>query len=252
MKKITLLLALFGLFTLNAQVTTGVVDFSTNYSGEIIIDATDVEVTFVGPDDLWLGMGFGVTSMTNGGDAVTFDSTGFNDREFLGIGNLPILDTQDWTVVSNTTAAGIRTLVVTRPILGSDSSDFFFDENAASINLVWARGDNTLVLGGHGQGNRGIDMAVPLTPVLGVNDQALANRISVFPVPASELITVSIDEFNAEEASLEIYSMIGQLVQTETVSHKSTIVDISRLQSGMYILNVNSNDAVATTKIIKK
>ena len=251
MKKITLLVALFAIVSMNAQVTTGVMAFTSDYSGEIVIDAIDVTITFVGPDNLWLGMGFGVQSMTSGGDVITHDSSGFNDRQFLGVGVMPTLDTQDWTVISNDVASGVRTLVVTRPIMGTDSTDFVFDEIAPIIELVWAHGNNTDVFGQHSGNGRGALIA-PLSPVLGVEDQSLANSLSVFPVPASDLVTVMIDDFNAKQASLEIYSMIGQLVQAENISHKSTIVDISSLSSGIYLLNVTTDSGFASTKIVKE
>ena len=250
MKKINLLFVLFAIVSLNAQVTTGLMTFDTGYSGEVVIDATNVTVSLNGPSNLWLGMGFDVDSMTSGGDVITHDSTGFNDRQFLGVGVPPTLDTQDWTVVSNNVNGGVRSLVVTRPLAGSDATDFTFDATATSLTFVWAHGDNTDVLSYHG-GNNKDDMVVPLIPLLGLEDQTLANSLSIFPVPASDLITISIDNFSDENASLEIYSMIGQLVQTNTISHKSTIVDISELSAGIYMLNVSSERAVARVKIVK-
>ncbi len=253
MKKITLLLALCGMLTLNAQVTTGTLTFISGYTGEIVIDATNVTITLVGPEDLWLGVGFGVNTMTNGGDVVTHDASGFNDRQFLGVGTPPTLDTQDWTVSSNDVNGGVRILVVTRPVMGTDSADFVFDETASSINLVWARGNNTDTFGIHATNATGRGSVVAqLNPVLGIEDQTLANRLSIFPVPASDLVTVSIDNYVAESGSLEIYSMIGQLVQTEIISHRSTIIDISKLSAGIYLLNLSSNSGFASTKIVKK
>lgn len=253
MKKITLLFFFFATFNLNAQVTTGVMTFTTGYTGEIVIDATNVTITLVSPDDLWLGVGFGVNTMTNGGDLVTHDASGFNDRKFLGVGTLPTLDTQDWIITSNDVSGGVRTLAVTRPVMGTDSTDFVFDETASTINLVWALGNNTDTFSQHAANASGRGaVVVQLTPVLGIEYQTLANRLSVFPVPASDLVTVSIDNFVAESGSLKIYSMIGQLVQTEAISHRSTMVDISKLSSGIYLLNVSSDSGFASTKIVKK
>jgi len=250
MKKITLLFALCTMLTVSAQeITTGVINFTSGYSGEIVINATDVTVTFIGPSNLWLGMGFGVSSMTSGEDVITHDSTGFNDRQFLGIGTPPSTDTQDWTVITNDVSGGERTLVVTRPVMGTDSSDYVFDNTATSLSLVWAHGDNTDTFGYHGANNKAA-IVVPLT--LGVADQALANSLSVFPVPASDLVTVSIDNFNDENTSLQVYSMLGQLVQTDIASHKSTVLDISKLTAGIYLLKVSTSTGIASTKIVKK
>ena len=249
MKKATLLFVLFATFSLNAQVTTGVMNFQNGYSGEVAIGLTDVTVTLIGPSNLWLGMGFNVDEMAPGGDVITHDSTGFNDRQFLGEGIPPTLDTQDWTVISNDVNGGVRTLVVTRPLAGTDSTDFIFDPTATSLSFVWAHGNNTDVLSYHGNNNRD-DEVVALMP-LGLEDQKLANRLSIFPVPVSDLITVSIANFNEKNASLEIFSMTGKLLKKMVVSHKSSIVDVSKLSTGIYLLKVSSDNGFASTKIVK-
>lgn len=255
MKKITLLLVfLVGLCTINAQtVSTGTVMFQSNinYTGEIVIDNTNVTITLVGPDDLWLGLGFGQDSMTSGADVITYDSTGFNDRQFLGVGTPPSTDIQDWTVTSNDVNGGVRTLVVTRGLTGSDSTDFTFDNSAANITLVWARGNNTDVFSYHGAANKGAFVA-PLNPVLGVADTNLSSKISIFPVPTSELVTISMGNFEFEKGTLEIYSMLGQLVHSQLVENKSSIIDVSQLSTGVYILNISTENGFATKRIVKE
>lgn len=251
MKKITFLLALAAAFSMNAQVTTGTINFTAGYTGTIDIDDTDVTVTLIGPDDLWLGLGFGVDSMTNGGDVITHDSSGFNDRQFLGVGTAPTTDTQDWTVVTNNVMSGVRQLTVTRPLAGSDATDFTFDDTATSIMLVWAHGDGTDNLSYHGANNRN-DVVAELFPILGVDDNSLANNLRIFPVPATDLVTVSITDFDSEKATIELYSMLGQQVQELSVSEKSTIIDISTLPAGIYLINVSTQNGFASKKIIKK
>jgi len=255
MKKITLLFAfLGGLWAVNAQtVSTGtlMLQSSIDYTGEVVIDDTGVTITLVGPENLWLGLGFGVNSMTSGADIISYDSSGFNDRQFLGIGVPPTTDTQDWTVSSNNVSGGVRTLVVTRGLSGSDATDFTFDNSATNIALVWARGNNTNVFGNHGIANKAA-LVAPLNPVLGVNDATLASSLSIFPVPASELVTVSMGNFEFEKGTMEIYSMLGQLVHNQKINDKSSIVDISKLSTGVYLLNVSTENGFATTKIVKK
>ena len=255
MKKITMLFALLGsLCSINAQtVSTGtlMLQSSINYTGEVVIDDTNVTITLVGPDNLWLGLGFGVNSMTSGGDVITHDSSGFNDRQFLGVGVPPTTDTQDWTVSSNNVNAGVRTLVITRGVAGSDATDFTFDNSAPSIALVWASGDNTDAFSYHGGANKGA-LVAPLSPVLGLDDSNLISSLSIFPVPASELVTVSMGNFEFEKGTMEIYSMLGQQVHNQLITEKSSIIDISKLSTGVYLLNVSTENGFATTKIVKK
>lgn len=247
MKKITLLAALFaGCFT-HAQTSTGEITLTDSYSIQIDIDDTNVTIDMEGDEDRWMGLGFGVVSMTPGGDVVTFDDSGFNDRAFMGIGVPPVTDTQDWTIVSNTVAGGVRTLIATRPLAGSDSTDFTFDPNAASLDIVWANG-NTPNFQNHGQSNRG---TTTVSFVLGV-DGVAAQTISLFPVPANDILTVNLQNFNLDNAVVSIYSTLGALVLEQPIDHKSSILDVSALSQGTYIVKVNAASGNLTTRFIKE
>ncbi|MGI9593313.1 MAG: hypothetical protein ACR2MH_01825, partial [Patiriisocius sp.] len=76
MKKITLLAALLVACFTQAQITTGLIQVTDTYSISINVDDTNVSVTMIGDENRWMGLGFGVTSMTPWGDVVSYDSTG--------------------------------------------------------------------------------------------------------------------------------------------------------------------------------
>ena len=229
MKKITfLLITLLAVFSVNAQMSTGVINFANNYTGQIDVDNNGVTVTLIGPSNLWLGIGFGVQSMTFGEDVLTFDSSGLRDREFRGIGVMPIIDTnQDWTEVSNTINAGVRTIVATRGLTGNDSNDFIFIPSATSILLVWARGNGTMNFGNHGGANRG-PTNVGFT--LGLFDQELARKVSMYPNPSTSDVTIDFGDLNIESSKASIYSTVGQLVSEVDITEKSTTLNTSSLQ----------------------
>jgi hypothetical protein len=249
MKKITLFIALItAMCSLEAQVTTGEVTLSSGYTAQIDINASDVTVTLVGPDDRWLGLGFGVDSMTTDGDIISFDSSGLNDRRFIGVGSLPPTDTQDWTIVSNNTAGGERTLVVTRGLSGSDATDYTFDPTDSNILLVWARGNGTLDFSNHGSGNRGATMA---GFTLGVDDNSFANAVSLYPNPTSDIVTLAIDT-NVSNAEVTVFSTIGQTVMTRSISTQETALDMTGIQPGIYVLRIASDAGVVSKRIIKQ
>lgn len=249
MKKTILFVALMlAMCSVEAQVSTGEITLSGNFTAQIDVNATDVTVTLVGPDDRWLGLGFGVQSMTNNGDIISYDSSGLNDRRFIGVGSLPPTDTQDWSIVSNNTAAGERTLVVTRGLSGSDSTDYTFDPNDSDILLVWARGNGTLDFSNHGGGNRGATMA---GFTLGVNDVAFAETVSLYPNPTSDIVNLSIDGA-VSNAEVTLFSAIGQTVLSKTISSQETTLDISDINTGIYVLRITTDNGVATKRIIKQ
>ena len=249
MKKITLLAAaLLITASMTAQVTTGEVSLSSDYTARIDVDNTDVTVTLVGPDDRWLGLGFGVQTMTNNGDIISFDSTGFNDRRFIGVGATPPTDTQDWTVVSNTTAAGERTLIVTRPLEGSDTTDYTFDPTDSSILLVWARGNGTLNFVNHGSGNRG---ATSAGFSLSVDDLAFEKSISLYPNPASNQITIDFD-VPTTTSKIKLYNVLGQVVGTQTLAANERIIHLEKIPAGMYVMQITSEQGTASKRFIKQ
>ena len=79
-------------------------------------------------------------------------------------------------------------------------------------------------------------------------NSASANNINIYPSPAINSLTF---EGNiAQNASIEVVSLAGQVVlSTALINNK---VDVSNLNSGVYILKISSNQHVYTSKLVKK
>ena len=129
-------------------------------------------------------------------------------------------------------------------------------------DLVIQQKAKDLVIGTHGRSIYRVNvkeleklnekiMAKPIH-MFSVDDANLASSLSIFPVPASELVTVSMGDFEFEKGTMEIYSMLGQMVHNQKINDKSSIIDISKLSTGVYLLNVSTENGFATTKIVKK
>jgi hypothetical protein len=75
-----------------------------------------------------------------------------------------------------------------------------------------------------------------------------ANNICIYPSPAINSLTF---EGNiAQNASIEVVSLSGQVVLSSALINNK--VDVSNLNSGVYILKISSNQHVYTSKIVKK
>ena len=71
-------------------------------------------------------------------------------------------------------------------------------------------------------------------------DENIADRvISVYPNPASGIISVGLDD-NADCHSVEIFSLDGRLVKSQNANFNA--IDISSLASGLYIIKVRTED----------
>lgn len=257
MKKITFTVYCFLIFSIftNAQTfSTGNIILSSTsgleYSAQIDITASGVTLTLIGPSDRWLGLGFGVNSMTANGDIVFFDGTSLTDRTFQGVGATPTLDSnQDWSISSNTILSGKRTLVATRNLNTGEANDYVFSTTDTSINLVWARGNGaTFTLAYHGFSNKGITSS---SITLGVDDFELANNFKIIPNPASSEINLKLSKA-FDTGYVKVYNPLGKEVYNKVVSNFDTSIDVSGWSNGIYLISIKTGDELQTKRFIKQ
>jgi hypothetical protein len=78
-------------------------------------------------------------------------------------------------------------------------------------------------------------------------DEFSVSKVSISPNPTSDFVNIELHPSNTIY-SIEIYSITGQLVS----KMKSNIrIDISGLQSGIYLMKVETTNGTATKKLIK-
>ena len=124
-------------------------------------------------------------------------------------------------------------------------------------------GDNSLtftvgepVMGKIGSGvtiNQGFLAGAALSSTLAVDEQLLSSAIKVYPNPVSDNLKIDFTDI-AGETKVVIYNSTGQIVKTEKLSTQNNNLDLSQLQSGLYLVNLHFLDykTVKTFKIIKK
>lgn len=260
MKKITLTifsLILFGGTLFSQTNSTGQVEFmsiasGTPYGAQIDVTASVVTLTFIGPINRWLGIGFGVNSMTAGEDVVMFDGTNLTDRTFLGIGQQPQLDTatggsSDWTIISTdtTSSPGFIGVVAVRALSTGDTSDYVFNLTDTSINLVWAMGPTNTTSQQHTF--RGITSA---GFTLGVEDFSLS-EFKISPNPVSTDFSIALP--NAiNNATVEVFDVLGKTIYSSEISSFNSVINVSNWNNGIYLVRVSSDNVSHTKRIIKQ
>jgi hypothetical protein len=256
MKKITLL-ALLAL-TLNGfaqSKSTGVVTLTTNMTANLTLNNSTSKATLVltGPSDRWFALQFG-SFATGGGmgvgqDLVYANATTLVDASHNGIGVAPTVDvTNNWTVLSNTVATGIRTITAERNFSTGDASDYTFNYADPSIDFVWARFSSaSYSLAYHGGNNRGYQLDKPLT-TLGIEDFSL-NAASVFPNPANGSFTITT---KSALETVTIYSQTGALIKTIEVKNAKEKAEIlvNDLATGTYLIELKSSTDKSWKKVI--
>lgn len=86
---------------------------------------------------------------------------------------------------------------------------------------------------------------------LGTNEFSTLKNIALFPNPFSQKIHLSLPKSNAT-AEVTIYSLLGRKVYHQKVSTKESTLNLEKLNKGLYIIEIISNDKLMTRKIIKQ
>lgn len=252
MKKITLFIFLLSIsFCFGQSWSTGTVSLASDYSVKFDVDSSTslVTMTLIGPSNVWLGVAPGVAAgnmMGNAGDdAVVYNSIGLQDRNMLAGNGGPNLDaSQDWTIVSNTTSLGVRTLVATRAINTGDANDYVFPTTNGPIPLLWAKGGG-LTFGYH-TGGRGGTVA---NLTLGVNSFDLTS-FSLSPNPSASNFTITLPN-TSNTAKVEVYNMLGRKIITKQLRTQSTNIEVSEWNSGIYLIKVTAGNFTQTKRFVK-
>ena len=245
MRKIFTLTAFLTILAANAQFTSGNVTLgSTGMVVKLDTNTTTATLTLTGNSNSYLGIGFGSAGMGNGSDGFIYNSQSSLDYTFAGVGSNPVADTaQNWTVVSNTVASGIRTLVATRTLAGG-SGDYAIANAAANIPISYARGTG-LTLANHGT-SRGYSTLV-MTATLSTEDFD-KEKIKVYPNPVTDLLHFV---ENQQIKRVSFYDTSGRLVKTSITEGKNSI-DVSTLEKGTYVVEYELTEgSTSYDKIIK-
>ncbi|WP_366186659.1 T9SS type A sorting domain-containing protein [Flavobacterium ovatum] len=105
-------------------------------------------------------------------------------------------------------------------VVVSPNNNFAFDNAYASANMV----------------------------TLGINEKNTLTA-SIFPNPATNVLNI-----NSLETikSIKIYNLLGQTVLAKSSKNSMENIDVSSLNNGTYIINIESEEKKYTTKFIKK
>ncbi|NQW30335.1 MAG: YHYH protein [Ignavibacteria bacterium] len=89
------------------------------------------------------------------------------------------------------------------------------------------------------------------TITLGVDDESgLANSVSVFPNPSTDIVAIQLKSINTETLNIELFDITGRVVQKTALLQGSTIAyfDTRTLYSGEYLIRIYSPTGVVTKK----
>lgn len=131
----------------------------------------------------------------------------------------------------------------------SDDYFFYFDEETQEPIVIY--GVTTDDAGGAPQTVLRYQ-TIAGTGTAGLGFSALSNdaKFNVFPNPATSEINVSFE--TASEVEVTLLSLIGEIIEEKTISGLTTNFDVSELPSGVYMIEVLTNNSKNTERVIVK
>ncbi|MBZ0328068.1 MAG: Omp28-related outer membrane protein [Altibacter sp.] len=81
--------------------------------------------------------------------------------------------------------------------------------------------------------------------VLGIVDNVLEG-VRIYPNPAQSQFNIA----NAETATVEVYNLLGQMVATKSNISNNQQIDVSRLQTGTYLVKISIDKAVKVERLV--
>ena len=91
--------------------------------------------------------------------------------------------------------------------------------------------------------------AINVTQIDGISINIDALNVNVFPNPSSESITIEVVGFNKENLTVELFDLVGRLIEKSTLNAGAThtLLDTRRLNAGNYFVKI-SGETTSTTK----
>ncbi len=89
--------------------------------------------------------------------------------------------------------------------------------------------------------------------ILSTTEQDLSTSFKIFPNPTSDVFTVQIFEPKITNLNIQIFNLNGQQMNTiSTIADSSFTIDLSQFPSGMYILQIHSEQGLFVQKVVKE
>jgi hypothetical protein len=84
----------------------------------------------------------------------------------------------------------------------------------------------------------------------GILENKLLKNISIYPNPITDILNIDIPK-NINVKSINIYSIDGKIIEKNMYSFKSEQLNISKLATGSYVLNIETDKGDFSQIIIK-
>jgi bacillolysin len=120
---------------------------------------------------------------------------------------------------------------------------------SANDDLVYIDQVTITGISGTARGNNNNLIALGTLDRNSLNDQeSIDEDFKVYPNPTKDILNVKV--FGIESANFKIVNVLGQTVKSGRLTNEK--INVSSLQSGMYVIEVNDGEEVMTKRFVKE
>ena len=75
-------------------------------------------------------------------------------------------------------------------------------------------------------------------------------NIIIYPNPATDIVTLNINNANNKDLEINIYDITGTLVKSEILKQNQQKINIGDLSNGVYMVSIKSKDLTENQRLI--
>ncbi len=174
-------------------------------------------------------------------------ANGCSDSATRFVKELPVTQANvlqsDSQLIATTTAFAYQWLRDGEPIGGATDSTYIAQQSG-SFQLVTFNAQNNCQ-----------DTSAPKNVTIsGIADQPVTDQLSIYPLPANNVINYRLDEVNpGYNGSLTLYNLQGEALRKQSInagSKRQGSLSIKGIPKGLYILTFQSSKATFSQKIV--
>lgn len=107
--------------------------------------------------------------------------------------------------------------------------------------------------GSNGSAAEGVQQPYEISIITDIGDNSSISLIcNVFPNPAKDFLTLTVDNSDKETLLFQIYDETGKILKSEKISESETKIDLANYDRSIYFLRIlNKNQEIKLFKIVK-
>ncbi|MCT4580522.1 MAG: T9SS type A sorting domain-containing protein [Flavobacteriales bacterium] len=106
--------------------------------------------------------------------------------------------------------------------------------------------------GSEGSVLQGVQQPYEISTTVGIEKTEISLNLSTYPNPATDRLTLNIDNYSKEALIFQLYDLNGKVLATEKITDNISEIDMQAFPAGTYLLNVmNNKELIKTFRILK-